>query len=107
MARPKSTIILTGANGGLGSAIVSQIASLELTRHHGLYTVRNTMAAPNLSSALEAARSTHPHSSDALALDLTNLTNIREVAATINRRVQTGEIPPIRALTLNAGWQEY
>ncbi|KAG6357683.1 hypothetical protein INS49_013562 [Diaporthe citri] len=48
----KGTILVTGANGGLGSAIAEQIASkAELSAYHGLYTVRDAEHAPALTSA--------------------------------------------------------
>ncbi|RYP21125.1 hypothetical protein DL765_002414 [Monosporascus sp. GIB2] len=101
----KGTILVTGANGGLGSAIAHQFASKpELSAYHGLYTVRNTSHAPALASAL-AHGATHPY--DVVALDLTRLDNVRAVAEGINARVSAGEIPPIRALILNAGFQDF
>ncbi|KAI3333062.1 putative short-chain dehydrogenase [Ustulina deusta] len=42
MVSNKGTILITGANGGLGKALVSQVlSSPELSQHHGLYTVRD------------------------------------------------------------------
>ncbi|OTA56033.1 putative short-chain dehydrogenase [Hypoxylon sp. EC38] len=70
----KGTILVTGANGSLGSAIAEQIATKpELSAYHGLYT----------------------------------LGDIRQVAEGINARVSTSEIPPIRALILNAGINDF
>ncbi|KAI5919910.1 putative short-chain dehydrogenase [Camillea tinctor] len=101
----KGTIVVTGANGALGSAIVEQIASKpEFSAYHGLYTVRDTMHAPALISALTHGP-THPH--DLVALDLTKLDNVRQVAEGINVRVSTGKLQPIRALILNAGFQDF
>ncbi|KAI9680400.1 MAG: hypothetical protein M1822_007158 [Bathelium mastoideum] len=101
----KGTILVTGANGGLGSAIAEQIVSKpEFSAYYGLYTVRNTNDASDLNLALTHG-STHPH--DAVALDLTKLDNVRQVAKGINSRVFAGEIPPIRALILNAGFHGY
>ncbi|KAI0012534.1 putative short-chain dehydrogenase [Xylariaceae sp. FL0662B] len=101
----KGTILVTGANGGLGSAIAEQIASKsELATYHGLYTVRNAADAPDLTSAL-AHGAAHPH--DIVALELTKLDNVRHVADDINRRISAGEIPPIRALILNAGFSDF
>lgn len=78
----KGTILVTGANGGLGSAIAEQIASkAELSTYHGLYTVRDTAHAPALTSALEHGTA---HSHDLLALDLTKLDNVRSVAEDVN-----------------------
>ncbi|KAM4066413.1 short chain dehydrogenase [Hirsutella rhossiliensis] len=99
------TILLTGANGSLGSAIVSSIVSTpELAAHHGLYTVRDAEAAPALRSALGAAPR---HCHDVKSLDLADLAAVRRTAAAINARVASGDIPRIRALILNAGYLEF
>lgn len=102
----KGTILLTGANGSLGSGIVSKIVSTpELVGYHGLYTARNASSASTLDSALRAGNLTHNH--NVLSLDLANLENVREVAANINSRVASGEIAPLRAIILNAGYLEF
>lgn len=96
MSISKGTIVVTGANGALGSAIAEQIASKpELSACHGVYTVRDAAAAPALTSAL--GDSSHPH--DVLSLDLTSLENVRQVAESINVR-RTGAVPPVRTYTL-------
>jgi len=78
----KGTILVTGANGGLGSAIAAQIASeAEFSVYHGLYTVRNTERAPALTSALVQGTA---HAYDILSLDLTKLDDVRNVAKEIN-----------------------
>ncbi|KAI0547062.1 putative short-chain dehydrogenase [Xylaria curta] len=101
----KGTLLVTGANGALGSAIVQQLASNpELPACYGLYTVRETTSTPALTAALRRNQ-THQH--DVLALDLTNLNDVRQVANSINARILAGEIPPIRALILNAGFQDF
>lgn len=106
MAQPKGTILLTGANGSLGSAIVSEIASRpEFAAYHGIYAVRNASAAPALKSALQAG--SRPHSYDILSLDLADLESVRETATAINARIAAGEIPHIRAIILNAAYQEF
>ncbi|KAF2731404.1 putative short-chain dehydrogenase [Polyplosphaeria fusca] len=105
MAAVKGSILVTGANGGLGAAIVNQIASSpDLSTHHGLYTVRDANSAPALNTVLKNNPS-HPH--DVLSLDLTDLANVRSVAQTINTRVSSGTLPPLRALILNAGFQDF
>ncbi|KID94724.1 NAD(P)-binding domain protein, partial [Metarhizium majus ARSEF 297] len=102
----KGTIIVTGANGGLGSAIAEHIASRpELLGHHGIYLVRDASAAPALAAAL--SRGSPSHKQEVASLDLTNLANVRQVAQHINSRVSAGQIPPIRALILNAGWLDF
>ncbi|KAI0404431.1 putative short-chain dehydrogenase [Xylaria palmicola] len=101
----KKTILITGANGGLGSAIIEQIASKpEYAANHGLYTVRDPTNAPALTSALSHGPT---HSHDILKLDLSKLDNVREAAQEINSRVAAGTIPPIGLLILNAGFQDF
>lgn len=95
---------MTGANGGLGSAIVNKIvSSTELASYHGLYTARSSTS--GLSTALAAAKGEHAH--DVLTLDLASLSSVRSTAAAINARIAAGRIPPIRALVLNAGFQDF
>ncbi|KAI3340471.1 hypothetical protein F4824DRAFT_453464 [Ustulina deusta] len=108
MSSAKGSIFVTGANGGLGSAIVQHIIdSSSLAKpYHGLYTVRNTERAAAVKSVLRKAASAG-HTYDLVPLDLSSLASTRKAAEDINRRVAAGEIPPIRALILNAAWQEY
>ncbi|KAI1762278.1 putative short-chain dehydrogenase [Hypoxylon sp. FL1150] len=102
MGAVKGTILVTGTNGGLGSAIAQQVASKPGTSaYHGLHTVRDLTRA----DALTSLNATHPH--DILALDLTKLDNVRQVADEINTRVSVGSLSPIRALILNAGFQDF
>lgn len=107
----KGTILLTGANGSLGSTMASQIASSpELAAYHGIYAVRDAKAAPVLRSALAQHGSkdtTNPHTHEVISVDLADLSSVRTAAASINARVAAGEIPPIRALILNAGYLEF
>ncbi|KAF2503073.1 putative short-chain dehydrogenase [Lophium mytilinum] len=101
----KGSILVTGANGGLGSAIAEQIAlKPELSAYYGLYTVRDVAHASTLTSTL-TKDATHQH--DIVSLDLTKLDNVRQVAEGINARVLAGDIPPISALILNAGFQDF
>ncbi|KAI0602260.1 NAD(P)-binding protein [Biscogniauxia sp. FL1348] len=108
MTSQTGTILVTGANGGLGSAIVGQILNSESLAKtlHGLYTVRNVQRASAVQKVLQKAPSAE-HKYDLVTLDLDSLASVREVAADINKRVAGGSIPPIRALVLCAGWQEY
>lgn len=100
---------MTGANGGLGSAIVSQIVSdTELGAYHGIFTVRDVETATVLRAILESAMPTSSSSNEheRISLDLSRLHNVRKVAAAINTNVETGIIPPISAIILNAGYEE-
>lgn len=110
------SILITGANGGLGCALTSHIASTPgLRTLHGIYTARNTGSATALDAALRGVRddshSSSPapqgHSFEKVSLDLSRLSSVREVATDIKSRVESGQIPPIRALVLNAGVEEF
>ncbi|KAK8074575.1 short-chain dehydrogenase [Apiospora hydei] len=111
MSTSRGTILLTGANGSLGRAIVSGIVSSpEFAAYHGVYTVRNASAAAGLKDILDNTRQNAPHpphKQDIMSLDLSGLANVREFAAKFNAAVASGEIPPVRVLILNAGWQEF
>ena len=105
MASARGTVICTGTNGGLGSAFVKAFASSpEGSRYCGIYTVRNPSTAHDLNTALK--RTPASHESEVLGLDLSSLKNIRASADGINARVASGQIGPIRALVLNAAFQE-
>lgn len=100
----KGTIIVTGANCGLGSAITKEIVSKpEFSAYHGLYPVRDAAHAPALDSVL-ATSSMHPQ--EALSIDLADLGSVRKAAEVINMQVSEGKIPNIRVLILNAGFQD-
>ncbi|ETS79511.1 hypothetical protein PFICI_09364 [Pestalotiopsis fici W106-1] len=104
-AAATGTILITGANGGLGSAMVQHIISKpELAAYHGLYTVRDTTHAPDLTTALAHGTA---HSYDIMSLDLARLDSVRQAAESINSRISAGVIPPIRALILNAGFMDF
>lgn len=109
---PTGSILITGANGGFGCALASQVASTPgLQTLHGIYTARNAGSATALDAALrKGARDGSlgaSHSFEKLSLDLSRLSAVREVAADIRSRVESGQIPPIRALVLNAGVEEF
>lgn len=92
----EGTILVTGSNGDLGSAIARHVGSSpKLAAHHALYVVRNA-SSPNrkLRSALGSSKSGVQNHYDILSLDLASLSNVRSVASTINERVAKGEIPP-------------
>jgi NAD(P)-dependent dehydrogenase (short-subunit alcohol dehydrogenase family) len=107
MAAKKGTIVITGANGGLGSALVGQIlSSPELSQYHGVYTVRDK-SSPTSSALLSTLAKAPLHTHDVVTLDLTKPDSVREVAGSINARVVAGELAPVRALILNAGVNEF
>lgn len=104
MASIKGTILITGSNGGLGSAISRHVASQpKYAECFGLYTVRDT-AAPILRDVLSSNPS---HAHQVVPMDLTDLDSVRRAAETINIQVESKAVPPIRALILNAGFQDF
>ncbi|KAI1204771.1 NAD(P)-binding protein [Annulohypoxylon truncatum] len=107
MTSRKGTIIVTGANGHLGSAIARHIVSSpELQAYHSIFIVRDGSATNSrLTSALKAGG--EKASYEVVSLDLASLTNVRQVATTINGRVTAGTIPQIRGLVLNAAFIEF
>ncbi len=102
----KGTILVTGANGGLGSAIVAHILKTPNLAfdYTAVYAVRKTETASKLQSALSRAPDGHKY--DTLDVDLSSIASTKAAAKRINERVASGELPPIRALILNAGYQE-
>lgn len=107
MSSSQGTILITGANGGLGSAIVTNILGKPhlASNYAGVYTVRSTATATRLQQVLKSASEGHRH--DVVDLDLSSLASVRTMATRINRGVAAGDLPPIRALILNAGYQDH
>jgi NAD(P)-dependent dehydrogenase (short-subunit alcohol dehydrogenase family) len=107
MSTPKGCILVTGANGGLGSAIAASLAESPTLcpDYHGLYTVRRAASATVLQRALRDALPSHSH--DMVEIDLSHLTSVRQAAQDINKRVAEKLLPPIRALILNAAYVEF
>ncbi|CAJ2508296.1 Uu.00g094820.m01.CDS01 [Anthostomella pinea] len=110
MSHHKGTILVTGANGGFVCAIASRITSSpELRAYHGLFAVRNIESATALHATLKSSPSTSEHfvSHEAMSLDLSRLSSVREFAAAVNARVEVGTLPAISAIILNAGYEEF
>ncbi|KAH8647324.1 hypothetical protein BX600DRAFT_503468 [Xylariales sp. PMI_506] len=107
MAKQKGTVVLTGANGGLGSAIVRQMAeSTELSsNNYGVFLVRNPNSASNLKTALQRAPADFGHR--VMPIDLAQLSSVKEAAQNINTLVADGYLPPIHTIIINAGFQEH
>ncbi|KAI0837146.1 NAD(P)-binding protein [Hypoxylon sp. FL0890] len=99
----KGTIVLTGANGGLGSCVVAKIASSRdlADKYHGIYAVRDSSPTPTLRRALRPKQGSTSHPHEIISLNLERLENVREVATDINNRVSKEEIPAIHAVTVN------
>jgi NAD(P)-dependent dehydrogenase (short-subunit alcohol dehydrogenase family) len=105
MSHLKGSVLITGANGGLGSGFVSNfINSPYASSYRGIYTVRNPATANSLKKVLEKAPQSHQY--EIIPFDLSSLESVRATAADINAKVANGTWEPIRALILNGAWQE-
>ena len=104
MSSQKGSFIVTGCNGGLGTAIVSDfLHSSNATSYKGQFGVRNPSTATSLQAILAASSLAQIH--EIIAIDLSNLSSVRKSACDINERVKSGQIPPIRTLALIAAMQ--
>ncbi|KAI0885105.1 NAD(P)-binding protein [Annulohypoxylon maeteangense] len=104
----KGSILVTGSNGGLGSAILERIILRPSVAqdYYGLYAVRKAETADDAKKALRgAAKAKHQY--ELVSIDLSSLDSVRKTAADINERVASGKLPPIRALILSAAYQEH
>jgi len=105
MSHLKGSILITGANGGLGTGFVSNfVNSPYASSYRGIYTVRNPATATSLKKVLEKAPKSHQY--ETISFDLSSLEGVRAKAAEINAKVASGTWEPIRALILNGAWQE-
>jgi NAD(P)-dependent dehydrogenase (short-subunit alcohol dehydrogenase family) len=104
-ATQAGSILVTGAAGGLGTALVSRITTTELSAYYGIYTARDPSHTPSLDGILTRAKASG-HDFTVAALDLSTPAKVREFAADINARVASGKLPTIHALILNAGFQD-
>ncbi|KAH8171053.1 NADH:flavin oxidoreductase / NADH oxidase family protein [Sarocladium implicatum] len=106
----QGSVVITGSNGGLGRAMVKRILGNPVLSkcYHGIYTVRSLYgsSSSHVGKILERKKRVDNGAQDLLALDLTSLASVRQAAERINKGVADGSIPPIKALILNAGYQE-
>ncbi|KAG8163978.1 hypothetical protein KVR01_005896 [Diaporthe batatas] len=103
----KGTILVTGANGGLGRGYITALSRTPYAKaHRGIYLDRDDAAARDLDAFVKAKVQPRcpGHEYETAALDLGSLAKIRAFAADINARVANGSLGPIRALVLVAGY---
>lgn len=103
----KGTILVTGANGGLGRGFITALSRSPYAKdHRGIYLDRDDAAAKELDTFIKTKvqPKSKDHQWETSALDLGSLAKIRAFAATINSRVAEGSLEPIRALVLVAGY---
>jgi NAD(P)-dependent dehydrogenase (short-subunit alcohol dehydrogenase family) len=102
MSLLKHTLLVTGAAGGIGSGFVSEfLKTPQASTHHAIYVVHPS--APGSLAQLLESHAPAKHKYEIVVLDLGSLAAIREFASTVKKRVEAGELPPIRGLFLIAG----
>ncbi|KAK0615417.1 WW domain-containing oxidoreductase [Lasiodiplodia hormozganensis] len=94
------TVIVTGAAGGLGFALAESIVNRP-EADTCIFTVRNQSAA-NAKPLHTLRESTQGKTVELHELDLSKADAVRTFAAAINTKVSNKQLPPIRALILNA-----
>lgn len=103
----KGTILVTGANGGLGRGYITALSRTSYAKdYRGIYLDRDDAAAADLDTFIKTKLQPKSpgHKWETAALDLASLAKIRAFAADINARVAEGTLEPIRALVLVAGY---
>lgn len=99
----KGTILVTGANGGLGRGYITALTKSPYAQeYHGIFTDRDEAAVKELDVFMGTRGPGHEW--ETAALDLGSLAGIRAFAGGVNARVAAGALPPVRALVLVAGY---
>ncbi|KAF6241011.1 hypothetical protein HO173_000805 [Letharia columbiana] len=100
----KGTFVITGANGGLGSNLVSQFLRSPYAKDYkGLFAVRNPASVDTLKNVLAGSSNANDH--EIIAVDLSSLASVHTATNDLNQRVASGSIPRILAVVLNAALQ--
>jgi len=100
VAAETRTVIVTGATSGLGLRCAGTLAA------SGGWTVLLAARDPaKLAAAAERIEMDIGRRCPTLKLDLASLTSIRKAGEECARRLDSGELPPLRALVNNAGLQ--
>jgi NAD(P)-dependent dehydrogenase (short-subunit alcohol dehydrogenase family) len=97
------TIIVTGAAGCLGLAVAETVLNRNES-YNCLFTVRDKDAARAKPLHDLIASSSNNNEASTPEIDLSRLDSIRAFASNLNRKVSSGELPPIKALILNAAF---
>jgi len=90
--QPTNTILITGGNGSLGSAIAVAITKSQPGKHHLVLTARSLTDAPTIQTS--STLSSLGASFEFQLLDLSSLENVRSFASTIIDKIARKELPP-------------
>jgi NAD(P)-dependent dehydrogenase (short-subunit alcohol dehydrogenase family) len=101
------TIVITGGTSGIGFACAAAIVGSHGGPWHVILPCRDPgrgkAAVDKLIGIASAAGTTH--TVEAMSLDLASLASVRDFAAALAGRINSGEIPALQALVCNAGVQ--
>ena len=96
------TLIITGAAGGIGSGFVSELLKTpHALTHHCIYIIHPS--APGSLQSIIDKYAPRGHQYEILSLDLSKLSAIRAATTSINSRIASHDLPPLRGLLLIAG----
>lgn len=103
LSRLPHTVIITGGNSGLGYACAQALLASS-PPWHVVLACRDPLRAQ---SAVEALRRTVKTGAkvEAMVLDLASLASVRAFSAALNRRLESGELPPLHGIVCNAAIQ--
>jgi mannan polymerase II complex ANP1 subunit len=90
--QPTSTILITGGNGSLGSAIAVAITKSQPGKYHLVLTARSLTDVPTTQTS--STLSSLGASFEFQLLDLSSLENVRAFASTIIDKITRKELPP-------------
>jgi NAD(P)-dependent dehydrogenase (short-subunit alcohol dehydrogenase family) len=93
---PTSTIIITGANGALGSKTALEICKAYPGKYHLVLTACNVSDANILAATTKLRRLSPIPSFSWSTVELTSLNNAKLFAADIKKGIKSSEIPPLR-----------
>lgn len=98
---PARTVLLTGANSSLAIPAVQYLLS-KYPDHHAVLTVRNpSISNPNTDQLRETIAPFQDRVS-IRALDLSDLSAVRDFATTLAADIKTGSLPPLSSIICNA-----
>ncbi|RJE27103.1 short-chain dehydrogenase [Aspergillus sclerotialis] len=95
------TVLLTGANGSLAIPVVQQLLT-NYPNYHAVLTVRNPAASDPNTDQLRTIIAPFEDRVSVRALDLSNLSSVRDFATTLATDITAGSLPPLASIICNA-----
>lgn len=99
--KPRDTLIITGAAGGLGQALAQEFTKDQDIPLSAIFTVRD-FESKGVYQLQQIIRD--DSRCQVRPLQLHNLLSVRNFALEVNAQVSSGQLEPIAVLCLNAGY---